>query len=99
LEELQSAVSDESKAGYQDHHIVEQTSAERDGKYSRDLIDSPDNIVRIPTMRHEDINGWYQRPNPDYDWQTPREYLRDKIWDERRAVGLKALIENKVLKP
>jgi hypothetical protein len=99
LEELQNAVSDVSQAGYQDHHIVEQTSAEKDGGFSRELIDSPDNVVRIPTMKHEDINGWSQRPSPAYDLTPPREYLRDKSWEERREVGLQALIENKVLKP
>ena len=99
LEELQNAVSDVSQAGYQDHHIVEQTSAARDGGFSRELINSPDNVVRIPTMKHEDINAWYQKPNQIYNWQTPRDYLRDKSWDERRAVGLKALVDNGVLKP
>lgn len=99
LEELQSGVSEESKAGYQDHHIVEQTSAERDVNYSRDVIDHPDNLVRTPTMKHEDINAWYQKPNREYGGQSPREYLRDKGWDERRAVGLKALREVGVLKP
>jgi hypothetical protein len=31
--ELQNAVTDVSQAGYQDHHIVEQTSAEKDGHF------------------------------------------------------------------
>jgi hypothetical protein len=97
--ELQNAVTDVSQAGYQDHHIVEQTSAETDGHFSRELIDSRDNGVRIPTMRHEDINGWYSKPNDEYGGMSPRDYLRDKSWDERRSVGLKALIENEVLKP
>jgi hypothetical protein len=63
------------------------------------LIDSRDNAVRIPTMRHEDINGWYSKPNDEYGGMSPHDYLRDKSWDERRSVGLKALIENEVLKP
>lgn len=50
-------------------------------------------------MKHEGINGWYQRRNPDYDWKSPREYLADKGWDVRKSVGLKALIEQGVLKP
>jgi hypothetical protein len=99
LEELQSGVSEEAKTGYQDHHIVEQTSAERDGKYPRDVIDHPDNLVRIPTMKHQDINAWYQKPNREYGGQSPREYLRDKDWDERRSVGLKALKDARVMKP
>ena len=89
MEELHDAVSPTSKAGYQDHHIVEQTSARARG-YSEDLIEGRDNVVRIPTMKHEDINGWYQRPNREYENMSPREYLRDKGWDERRG-GLDAL--------
>lgn len=99
MDELHDAVSDKSKAGYQDHHIVEQNSAEHDGKYPRNIIDGRDNLVRIPTMKHEDINGWYSRPNAAYGDMSPRDYLRDKNWDERRAVGLKALRDAKVLKP
>jgi len=99
MQELQDAVSERSKAGYQDHHIVERTSAERDGKFSRSMIEGRDNVVRIPTMRHEDINAWYQRPSRRFENLSPREYLRDKSWEERRRVGIQALIENGVLKP
>ncbi len=48
MQELIDAVS-EPKAGYQIHHIVEQTAAEREG-YPRDMIDAPGNLVRIPTV-------------------------------------------------
>lgn len=99
MQELQDAVSNTSKAGYQDHHIVERTSAERDGGFPRSMIEGRDNVVRIPTMRHEDINAWYQRPNREFGNLSPREYLRDKSWDERRSVGIRALIDNRVLKP
>lgn len=46
LDELQNAVSN-PKPGYNIHHIVEQTWAERFG-FNRNEIDSPDNLVRIP---------------------------------------------------
>lgn len=98
LQELQDAVTKHSTAGYHDHHIVEQTQARRDG-YSEKMINGRDNVVRVPAMRHEDINGWYMRANRDYGGQSPREYLRDKSWDERRSVGLRALIDAQVLKP
>ncbi|MBI1203996.1 MAG: DUF2384 domain-containing protein [Rhodopseudomonas sp.] len=89
LEELQRAASTPA-AGYDIHHIVEQTSAERDG-FPRDVIDSPDNLVRVPRLKHQEINGWYQRPNPNFGGQTPREYLSGRNWEVRRAVGLEAL--------
>jgi hypothetical protein len=50
-------------------------------------------------MKHWDINRWYQTENPEYDWQTLREYLADKSWDERTRVGLSALVKHGVLKP
>ncbi len=97
LEELQRAVS-EPASGYEIHHVVEQTQAERDG-FTREAIDSPDNLVRIPTLKHQEINGWYQRRNPDFGWETPREYLSGRNWDVKRAVGLDALRIHGVLQP
>lgn len=96
LEELQQAVSTKTP-GYQNHHIVEQSQAEDEG-FSRDIIDSPENLVRIPKMKHEDINGWFQRENREYP-PTPREYLSGRNWEVRRAVGLDALRRFGVLKP
>jgi hypothetical protein len=97
LEELQQAVTTPAR-GYDKHHIVEQTPAEKYG-FSRSLIDSPDNLVRIPTLKHWEITGWYMTKNKDYGGLTPREYLQDKDWDERTRVGRNALIDHGVLKP
>lgn len=63
------------------------------------MIESRNNVVRIPTMRHEDVNAWYQKRSVEFGNMSPREYLRDKSWEERRRVGIQALIENGVLKP
>ena len=84
--------------GYNIHHIVEQKSA-RDDKFSDDMIDGPDNLVRIPTLRHWQITTWYQTQNKDFGGLSPRDYLQGKSWDERRRVGLDALIKFGVLKP
>jgi hypothetical protein len=67
--------------------------------FPKERVDSGDNLVRIPTYRHWLINAWYQTPNPSFDWLSPREYLRGKSWEERRRIGLDALIALKVLKP
>jgi hypothetical protein len=97
LEELQDAVAI-PKAGYQKHHIVEQTSAEEDG-FLRSLIDSSGNLVRIPTRKHREITSWYQTNNKDFGGVSPREFLRGKSWEERRQIGIGALIDAGVLKP
>jgi hypothetical protein len=97
LEELQRAVQ-EPKPGYDKHHIVEQTAAERFG-FTRSDINDPENLVRVPRLRHYEITGWYMDRNEDFGNLSPREYLSDKSWEERRRVGLDALVRFKVLKP
>lgn len=98
LQELQQAAQLPKNQYYNDHHLVEQTAAEKDG-FPRSIIDAPDNLVRIPTLKHWLITGWYQIPNPNFGWLSPREYLQGKSWDERVRVGRDALIEFGVLKP
>lgn len=78
LDELQRAAST-SAPGYDIHHIVEQTQAERDG-FSREIIDGPDNLVRVPRLKHQEINGWYQSKNDEFGGMTPREYLNGRSW-------------------
>lgn len=97
LEELQGAVS-ESKRGYHKHHIVEQSSAEEDG-FPRSMIDERENLVRIPALKHWEINAWYQTKSERFGFLSPREYLSGKSWQERRRFGLQALIERGVLEP
>jgi hypothetical protein len=97
LEELQQAVS-EPQLGYDIHHIVEKGSAAEDG-FPEGLIDGPENLVRIPRLKHWQITGWYMTGNEDYDGLSPRNYLRGKDWNARIEVGLKALRKYEVLKP
>lgn len=97
LDELQRNVSTPAP-GYDIHHIVEQTQAERAG-FSREIIDGPDNLVRIPRLKHQEINGWYQTKNDEFGGLSPREYLNGRNWDVRRSVGLEALRTYGVLKP
>lgn len=97
FDELQSAV-DTWRAGTDKHHIVEQTSAEEDG-FSRSIIDSPENLVRIPRLKHHEITAWYNTANADFGEQSPRDYLRGRSWGVRYAVGLDALKRFGVLKP
>ncbi|MDF3811090.1 hypothetical protein [Rhodopseudomonas sp. BAL398] len=91
LKELQADVG-LGRPGYDDHHIVEKTLAERFG-FARADINDPSNLVSIPRMKHWDINAWYMKENPDFGGLSPRKYLSDKSWAERRWVGLRALID------
>jgi hypothetical protein len=103
LEELQEAVSPKSTPGYQDqdHHIVNQVAPEEPGRpFPEERIDSAENVVRIPTRKHYEINGWYSQPNDEKPFYSlsPRDYLRGKEWSERYRIGLEALKEHGVLK-
>ncbi len=97
LEELQAAAQSPSEEGYEDHHIVEQNTATPDGSEAA-LMDAPDNLARIPTVKHWELNRWYQTPDFKFDGMTPRQYLDGKSWDERRRVGLMGLRDIGVLK-
>jgi hypothetical protein len=97
LDELRDAVSTAAK-GYDIHHIVEKQAA-KDANYPSQMIEGPDNLVRIPTLKHWQITGWYMRANSKFDGLSPREYLNDKNWAERTRVGQEALIEFGVLEP
>ncbi len=95
LEELQRDVDDPAP-GYDIHHIVEQTSAEQDG-FSRSQIDAPENLVRIPRVKHQDITAWYNTINAGFGDMSPRDYLRGRSWEERYRVGLDALRDAGIL--
>jgi hypothetical protein len=97
LEELRARARRPSEAGYEDHHIVGQFAQNR-LQFGNDLIDSPENKVRLPTAKHRDINGWYSRSSDDYDGLSPRDYLRGKSWDEQMREGLKIMRDKGVLK-
>ena len=97
FEELQAGAG-QSRPGYDKHHVVEQTWAEYFG-FTRSQIDDPTNLVSIPRLKHYQITGWYSAKADAFGGLSPRAYLGDKSWEERRRVGLEALIKFEVLKP
>lgn len=97
LEQLQDAVAAPT-LGYHVHHIVELESGLADG-FSEDLLNSPDNLVEIPEMKHREISNWYQTENKEFDGLSPRDFLRGKSWDERYRLGIQKLIDFGVLQP
>jgi hypothetical protein len=95
LEELQQGVSS-PKPGYDVHHIVQRN---QEGVFGSEVINSSDNLVLIPRMKHWEINKWYESRNDEYGGQSPRAYLDGRNWDVQRSVGLDALRRVGVLKP
>ncbi len=87
-------------SGYDRHHVVEQWS-EKDG-VPRSLIDSRDNVVPIPRLKHWQINSWLGKPNEESldregHEMSPRQYLRGKSWEERYRFGRGVLVRFGVL--
>jgi hypothetical protein len=72
-------------------------SAEQAG-YPRSRIDDPDNLVLIPARKHREITSWFQMNQKELGGMSPRDYLRNKSWNERRRIGLGAMIDHGVLK-
>jgi hypothetical protein len=97
FQELQQGLR-EAKAGYDVHHVVEKAAA-KDAGFAAAQIEGPENLVRVPRIAHFQITGWYMAKNDEFDGQSPRQYLAEKSWEERRQVGLYALVKFKVLKP
>jgi hypothetical protein len=96
LEEL-NRLADEPTPGYQIHHIVEQGPASKDG-YTPAEIETPENLVRVPTLKHYEITAYYATKRDDLGGMSPREYLNEKAWYVRREFGLKVLRQQGVLK-
>lgn len=96
LAELQQQAG-QRRPGYENHHIVEQGTGERDG-FPRSMLDSLGNVVSVPRYKHHEITGWYTKPNRSYGMQSPRAYLRGRDWAEHVRVGHEAMRQVGVLK-
>lgn len=97
IEELQQAALN-PQLGYNVHHIVEQTPALQDG-FPPSIVDSPENLVLVPALTHWLISAWFATKNSEFGYQSPRDYLRGKTWQERMRVGKDALVQFGVLVP
>ncbi|HEY9055986.1 MAG TPA: hypothetical protein VIN77_02435 [Aurantimonas sp.] len=97
LAELQRGAAQGKRDGYDIHHIVEEDAALKDG-FPDSMVNGPSNLVRISRLKHWEISAWYQRTNPKFGQQSPRQYLRGKSWEERLRLGIDALRNAKVLK-
>ena len=95
LADLQAAALD-PQPGYDVHHVVEGATSKDAAETA--LVDSLDNQVLIPTLKHWELNAWYGKQNFNYGGMCPRDYVRDKSWEERKSVGLTGLRTIGVLK-
>jgi hypothetical protein len=99
LEELQIPVGTESELGYHDHHVVNQHVGNRN-KFGDELIDSRDNLVRIPELKHIEISRYY---STNIEWEdgtemSPRDRLRASDFEAQRQFGYDILRKFGVLR-
>jgi hypothetical protein len=78
--------------GEEIHHIVEQSQI--GGDITNRMVQSTDNVIKIPRLLHEEINSIYAtRRSLGGGMVSPREYLKGRPFDEQRSFGLDTLRE------
>ena len=96
LEDLREAAKS-PEPGYDVRHIVERATTNPNGSED-ELMNAPENLALIPTLKHWDLNGWYATKNPNLGNVAPRDFLEGKSWQVRREIGLMGLRAVGVLK-
>jgi hypothetical protein len=82
--------------GQQYHHIVTQGGTNADN-ISPERLQNTDNIIRLPTILHEAVNGAYLKDSPDPNMNM-YQWLQTQPYDVQRKEGLKILRELHILK-
>ncbi|MGM4918760.1 hypothetical protein [Tardiphaga sp. 813_E8_N1_3] len=96
LDDLQRRAQGPSEPGYENHHIVNQHSGNR-AKFGDSRIEAPENVVRIPQLKHIELSRWYATKNSRFGGRSPQEVLREMSWEEQTRIGLEQLRHFKVL--
>ena len=81
-------------AGYQYHHIVTQGGT-NDTNIPSAQLQNTDNIIRLPTLLHEEVNIEYLKPGPDTSAKNPDgsqmnmyQWLQTQPYEVQRERGL-----------
>jgi hypothetical protein len=75
--------------GQEYHHIVEE-GGDNEDDIPASLLQSTDNIIKIPTMVHEAITGEYMKYDEELGMSL-REYLRGKPYEVQYEKGIEVL--------
>lgn len=82
--------------GYQYHHIVEESI--NDGAIPASLLQNTNNIIRIPTLLHEEISAVYGRSARTAQDMTLRQWLKGSSYQEQYDYGLYVLRDLGILR-
>jgi hypothetical protein len=83
-------------SGNQYHHIVTQGGA-NETKIPAERLQNTDNVIPLPTLLHEAVNGEYSSIDKDKG-MTLYEWLQTQPYDVQREAGLKILRDLHILK-
>jgi hypothetical protein len=83
-------------SGNQYHHIVTQGGA-NETEIRQEKLQNTDNVIPLPTLLHEAVNGEYSRFDEDKG-MTKYQWLQTQPYDVQREEGLKILRELHILK-
>lgn len=92
--------------GFQYHHIVTQGGANATNPdIPPEQLQNTDNIIRLPTLLHEEVNAEYLKPAPDNSAKNPDgskmniyQWVQTQPYELQRAYGLKILRDLNILK-
>jgi hypothetical protein len=87
---------DAAGSGQQYHHIVTQGGANAT-KIPAERLQNTDNVIRLPALLHEAVNGKYNERWKDTK-MTTYQWLQTRPYDVQRDEGLKILRELHILK-
>lgn len=82
--------------GYQYHHIVE--TGVNQGTIPESQLQNTDNIIRIPTLLHEEISAAYGRAAEATPSMTVRQWLKTQPFQVQYEYGLKFMRELGILR-
>lgn len=90
LEELCAEADAASEPGYDNHHIVTQ-GGKNAGNIPQEQLQRPDNIVRIPTLLHEEINAEYSKASKVAPGMTVYQWLQTQSFEVQYEEGVKIM--------
>jgi hypothetical protein len=97
LEELSAAADGPRQPGYEDHHIVAQ-GGENAKTFPEELLQNPNNIVRVPTLVHQEINAAYFRLSEKASKMTVYQSLQTQPFDVQYEEGVKIMRDLGIIK-
>ena len=83
--------------GYEWHHIVEQNPDNQE-QFTPEQIHNSENIIRVPTLKHQEISGYYSSKPEELGGDTVRQNVSRRSLEQQRSYGETELRKRGVIK-